>query len=95
MFSLVVDGVNPVYARSLPILDAARYAGRYRRLDGSTYSRVVSMRPSRRGLKENTQDNVLIISALILFLHLRPRDRLNGGIHPRHHQMAPTSLSTK
>ena len=27
-------------------------------------------------------------------LHLRPRDRLNGGIHPRHHQMAPTSLST-
>jgi len=36
-----------------------------------------------------------IISALILFLHLRPRDRLNGGIHPRHYQMAPTSLSTK
>ena len=26
-------------------------------------------------------------------LHLRPRDRLNGGIHPRHYQMAPTSLS--
>ena len=37
----------------------------------------------------------LIISALVLSLHLRPRDRLNGGIHPRHHQMAPTSLSTK
>ena len=37
----------------------------------------------------------LIISALVLFLHLRPRDRLNGGIHPRHYQMAPTSLSTK
>ena len=32
----------------------------------------------------------LIISALVLSLHLRPRDRLNGGIHPRHYQMAPT-----
>ena len=37
----------------------------------------------------------LIISAPILSLHLRPRDRLRGGIHPRHHQMAPISLSTK
>ena len=37
----------------------------------------------------------LIISALVLSLHLRPRDRLNGGIHPRHYQMAPTSLCTK
>ena len=25
---------------------------------------------------------------------LRPRDRLNGGIHSRHHQMAPPSIST-
>ena len=23
----------------------------------------------------------------------RPRDRLNGGIHPRHYQMASTSLT--
>ena len=30
----------------------------------------------------------------ILSLHLRPRDRLNAGIHPRHYQMAPTSVST-
>ena len=37
----------------------------------------------------------LIISALILSLHLRPRDRLNGGIHPRHYQMAPTSYIHK
>ena len=37
----------------------------------------------------------LITSAPILSLHLRPRDRLSGGIHPRHHQMAPPSLSTK
>ena len=37
----------------------------------------------------------LVFSALFLSLHLRPRDRLNGGIHPRHPQMAPTSLSLK
>ena len=35
------------------------------------------------------------LAAPILSLHLRPRDRLNGGIHPRHHQMAPPSISTK
>ena len=37
----------------------------------------------------------LVFSALFLSLHLRPRDRLDGGINPRHPQMAPTSLSTK
>ena len=36
----------------------------------------------------------LIISALeVLSLHLRPRDRLNGGIHPRHYQMALRSIA--
>ena len=34
-----------------------------------------------------------LLAALILFLHLRPRDRLNGGIHPRHYQMASTDGS--
>ena len=32
----------------------------------------------------------------VLSVHLRrPRDRLNGGINPRHDQMAPISLSSK
>ena len=31
----------------------------------------------------------------VLSLHLRHRDRPSGGIHPRHHQMATPSLSTK
>ena len=33
------------------------------------------------------------LSSLSISLCLR--DRLNAGIHPRHHQMAPPSLSTK
>ena len=32
---------------------------------------------------------------LLLRLRLRHRDRLNGGINPRHHQMAPISLSPR
>ena len=37
----------------------------------------------------------LYLYALFLSLHLRPRDRLNGGINPRYPHMASTSLSLK